>query len=897
MASFVSKGFRIPLGIAALCVCCFAVSALYCLGLQARPATSHSTGSTDDQDPKTVGEARTALGRAEAAHPGNTPEVAEALINLVFLQITADAVSQDALANADRAIRVAESATGKNSSLYGRALGAKARVLQLQDHAEQARSLAEEALAIEQRAGDDLRTLAETAGTLATICDTNGDPQCALQASELQLSTYRKMHTDNQVWIATALSNIMHAHRGLHDSAAAQADADQLQVVVDRAEDNNNVWAIMEQRLGAFYIGAGDCNKSLVHLKKASAIITKISGPDSISLSAITRNLADTETCVGATEAALRDYGRARELYIRRYGPTHSRTAGVAVNYGYALNYLGRYKEAIDQEVAAHALQREHIRLAIQLMPEHEALDMAGTALPSYYTLVSIATRHPNVAPAEAYQEIVRSRGLVAEEMARRQAALHRFHDPSVRKLEQEVENQRRTVYGLQNQPGSPKIQAALDEANRKMVAAERELARRSAPFRAQERAQDSNVADLRRNLPAHSVLISYVLYAKYADTPGSFNKVPVYSLAAFVLHPETERIGVYDLGDYLPAKKQVHRMLESANSEAHSGGIGSSRNEKEYREAGEELRKQIWDPLASELKGIKLAMVVPDGDLSQIPFSSLPVADGYLVEHGPVIHVLSSERDLLPDAAAGKKAGLLAVGGPSFELAKVDSAPANLRGMPASCEAFRATAFYPLPQSLDEVRDISSTWKRWNTQEPEQLLTGENATRSRFLEAAQHARVLHIATHAFVFDSSCGDRNPLLRSGLAFAGANIDRETGILTAQQIASLDLNGVDWAVLSACNTGGGKFEIGEGILGLQRAFRVAGVHSVIMTLWPVDDAATRDYMRTLYAERFGRHTSTAQAVWLSDRKMLHSRRTAGESTHPWYWAGFVGAGGWQ
>ena len=118
-----------------------------------------------------------------------------------------------------------------------------------------------------------------------------------------------------------------------------------------------------------------------------------------------------------------------------------------------------------------------------------------------------------------------------------------------------------------------------------------------------------------------------------------------------------------------------------------------------------------------------------------------------------------------------------------------------------------------------------------------------------------------------------------------------------MLTAQQIASLDLSGVDWAVLSACNSGYGELKDSEGVIGLQRSFRVAGAKSVVMALWPVDDAATRTYMRALYRQRFGLRESTSDAVWNAARNVLLQRRGAGKSTHPWYWASFVGAGSWQ
>jgi CHAT domain-containing protein len=144
---------------------------------------------------------------------------------------------------------------------------------------------------------------------------------------------------------------------------------------------------------------------------------------------------------------------------------------------------------------------------------------------------------------------------------------------------------------------------------------------------------------------------------------------------------------------------------------------------------------------------------------------------------------------------------------------------------------------------------------------------------------------------------------NPLLRSGLALAGANHravagpDEEDGILTAEEIAALDLRGVEWAVLSACDTGLGEIRSGEGVFGLQRAFRVAGARTVIMSLWPVGDEPTRRFMRELYTDRFTRRLSTIEAVNRTYRTLLSERRARGQSTHPFFWAGFVAAGDWR
>ena len=150
----------------------------------------------------------------------------------------------------------------------------------------------------------------------------------------------------------------------------------------------------------------------------------------------------------------------------------------------------------------------------------------------------------------------------------------------------------------------------------------------------------------------------------------------------------------------------------------------------------------------------------------------------------------------------------------------------------------------------------------------------------------------------------TCSHRQPVLLSGLALAGANArnglpadsQEEDGILTAEEISALDLSGVNWAVLSACGTGLGKVVSGEGVLGLRRAFEVAGVGTLVMSLWNVEVDATRIWMRGLYEARLS-GMRTADAVRAAGLKMLQERRHVGRTTHPFYWGGFVAAGDWR
>jgi CHAT domain-containing protein len=107
----------------------------------------------------------------------------------------------------------------------------------------------------------------------------------------------------------------------------------------------------------------------------------------------------------------------------------------------------------------------------------------------------------------------------------------------------------------------------------------------------------------------------------------------------------------------------------------------------------------------------------------------------------------------------------------------------------------------------------------------------------------------------------------------------------------------LEGVDWAVLSACDTGVGEIRVGEGVFGLRRAFQVAGAKTVIMSLWPVEDETTRQWMGTLYREHFLNGKDTGESVRAASLQILRQRRTKHQSTHPFYWGAFIAAGDWH
>ena len=135
---------------------------------------------------------------------------------------------------------------------------------------------------------------------------------------------------------------------------------------------------------------------------------------------------------------------------------------------------------------------------------------------------------------------------------------------------------------------------------------------------------------------------------------------------------------------------------------------------------------------------------------------------------------------------------------------------------------------------------------------------------------------------------------DPLVRSGLALAGANLRSsaaDRGILTALEASELDLWGTKLVTLSACDTGVGEIRSGEGVYGLRRAFVLAGTETLVMSLWPVSDAFSRDMMVSYYA---GLRAGLGRGDALRESKLAMMKRDG--RRHPFYWASFIQSGDW-
>ncbi|WP_258105081.1 CHAT domain-containing tetratricopeptide repeat protein [Marinoscillum sp. MHG1-6] len=291
----------------------------------------------------------------------------------------------------------------------------------------------------------------------------------------------------------------------------------------------------------------------------------------------------------------------------------------------------------------------------------------------------------------------------------------------------------------------------------------------------------------------------------------------------------------------------------------------------------------QYWKKIDSAIPGIKTVYLSPDGVYNQLNVNTLKTPEGKFIVQQKDLHLVGNVADL---ASSGRE--------------KKKSRDAFLLGFPT----YGSTSIAPLPGTAKEIGVVESALK--SSQYRISLKLSENATESA-IKQVNSPKLLHIATHGFFMEDvksggqvfgvqvEYAKNNPLLRSGLLLAGASEDgqgsgasfseSDNGILTAFEAINLNLSKTDLVVLSACETGKGDIKSGEGVYGLQRAFKVAGADRMIMSLWKVDDIATQKLMSAFY-QNWTRGGLSPEAAF--QKAQIDLMKTY---PHPYYWGAFV------
>jgi CHAT domain-containing protein len=429
-----------------------------------------------------------------------------------------------------------------------------------------------------------------------------------------------------------------------------------------------------------------------------------------------------------------------------------------------------------------------------------------------------------------------------------------------------------------------------------RLAAAKTSVERAEAKVAAQGQAPPSRVPvtveDVARAVPEGAALVELYVYKPFQADPA-LPKWGAPRYAALVVGRGAPLYGA-DLGDAASIDDLAARF-RVALADPHRADV---------TDAARALYDRVMQPLAAHLPPSGRILVSPDGALDLVPFAALVDERGrYLVDRYSFVE-LTTGRDLLRLSARRAPRGApVIIADPAFGPRRASGASGG-----AGLGINLAAAFFPpLPGTAAEGAAIAHLLPG------AKLLSEENATKDS-VRALHGPRVLHIATHGFFLDgpergSSGADRgfvldtggaratekvdDPLLHSGIALAGANSGAVgSGLVTALEAASLDLDGTQLVVLSACETGVGEAKRADGVYGLRRAMVLAGVEAQVTSLWKVDDEATRDLMISFYSA-----LSTGRGRDEALREAQLATRAGVGRAHPYYWASFVPLGDYR
>ncbi len=797
------------------------------------------------------------------------------------------------------------------------------------------------ALAIRKEVlGERHRDYAASLNNLASVLQLQGDYAAARPLFERALAIRKDVLGERHPNYADSLNNLAQLLHSQGDYTAARplferALAIRQEILGERHPD----FALSLNNLAAMLGSQGDFAAARPLYERALAIRKDVLGERHPDFAQSLNNLAVLLEAQG-------NYAAARPLYERALAIRQDVLGDRHPDYAVSLSNLGFLAWARSDVAAAEPLLTKALEIAqgnldlfAAVQSERQQLAMAQDLrgwLDSYLSLSPLA----KISARDVYRHVLATKGAVLERQ-RRLRTQRRLHQASpgseaakhFAEYTQTVTQLSSMALSAPDPKNAEKWKSRLEELSRRKDELEAELSRLDASFHAAQTIATRTPEQLQAALPnTLTALVDFLVYTAYqppAAGKGTFQQER--RLVAFVLR-QARPIARVELGPLGPIQKATDAwrpLLISPNPATPSS------------EPARTLRNLIWEPLEPHLEGATSVLISPDGPIGLVPLAALPGKDParYLIEERsialiPVPRMMcsaepeGSDHTITPQS----KPELLLAGDINYD-GQAEGAPnrGEQRSAAVDTRAGATRDFGPLDSTRDEILEIRDSFEERFPHAPRpQVLRDDKATEEAIRQLAPKSRYLHLATHGYFAPASLRSAlappdshtkrpgidvlggagvagyHPGLLSGIALAGANIrptpiGYDDGILTALEVAELDLSGVELAVLSACETGLGQVAGGEGLLGLQRAFQVAGAHSVVASLWKVDDERTRALMAGFYENLWRKNQSPAQALREAQLSMLHADLGRSGLKHedepksdrlpPYYWAAFV------
>ena len=557
--------------------------------------------------------------------------------------------------------------------------------------------------------------------------------------------------------------------------------------------------------------------------------------------------------------------------------------------YGYM--WWEKYDEALDYLQQLIGIYKKDIKVNFAVLPEQKKELYFNTMTISFQDLYTFGDYIKEDKPEitiDLYDNTLLLKGLLLQSTsAMREAILSSNDEELIAQYDEWIELKKEIADAFSK--GLPT--AELEENANQL---EQELVKKSAEFDEFHTGETATWEDIKANLEKNEIAIEFI---EYPEMIGSDTAMMLYS--ALIVRPDSKQPEMVSLCSESELQEVLGTIVVN-NIQFVKDVYGT------MEDTDQELSKLIWEPLKSSLKGVEKIYYAPGGALHKVAFAAIRTdEDQYmsdrfeLVQMGSTAQLINKEK---------------------FEFG-TNTVATLFGGVEYNTDSSKHEIWKYLPGSLSEtdaIKEIISKDMKVNYN------SGLGASEEQFKKIATESNILHIASHGYFYPdpkeveeiteveettedgelefrsgntSNYGvwnfvnNENPLMRSGLAMAGANdawqrsvfAQGEDGVLSAQEVANLNMSNTELVVLSACETGLGDIKGSEGVYGLQRAFKMAGVHYMIMSLWQVPDKETAEFMTLFYSQLF--ELKDFRAAFKEAQAVMRSKYD------PYFWAAFV------
>lgn len=832
-----------------------------------------------------------------------------------------------------QAVEIMRTDAGKENPDYATALNTLASLLYRMGEYAQAEPLWQETLQLRRAAlGEDDTKYATILNNLAELYRAMGDLQRAEPLYRKALTIDRRAHGDRHPKVLAALNSLAEIHLSRGDTISAEPlvrESVLLSWLALGKEHPDHAVSLHNQ--AAFHLLQGDYPKALSLFQQAMEIERRAYGHGHPDIAIRLSMLALCHYRMGELAKAETLLRQALEITRTAVGEAHPTCALRLDNLAQLCAATGRPAEALTLLRQVAAIDDRVLGQIFAITSESQRLTYLAQLQWNTAEFLSLILQHfadSREAIGLAFDLVLRRKGVTAEAQTLLRDAVLGGRYPQLKPRLEELSALRMQIAEATLAGAEPegvavhrKRLAEWEEARQRLEA---ELARSIPEMNPEQKLRAADRRAVALTLPEGVALVEYVRFEVFDFTAppasGGLQWQPARYLAFVLAGGHPDDVQMIDLGEVRPMDLLVE-LFRAGISQPPGERLNHNMVCRRLAEAelpggdpGQLLRAAVFDPLRPALSGAERLLLSADGNLSRLPFGVLPEDDGRLLMDHYQVSYVNTGRDVLRfgAAASGSPTAPLLVADPDFDLASAETSARTDTAVPG-----RRSRDLPRDQMhFDRLPGTRTEGERLAPLLGVRPWYNEAAVEGRLKKECRSPRILHLATHGFFLEDQPHDpnvfgrdlgllsgamgrlsgplpENPLLRSGLALAGANTwlkggtppaEAEDGLLTAEDVSGLNLLATELVVLSACETGLGEVKTGEGVFGLQRAFTLAGTKTLIMSLWSVPDDATRELMEDFYKRLLA---GEGRADALRNAQLALRQKYP----DPYYWGAFI------